>query len=142
MNMETLIRLLHEEQCSCVICHKQKVYVFEQRGVADLYNLLKQTPWILQGAYIADKVVGKAAAALMIMGQVKQLYTDVISEPAWEILQEAAIKVEFRLKVPLIKKRTQTGWCPLETLCKEKATAQECFISIQHFINTQNKIKT
>ncbi len=142
MNMETLVRLRHEEQSSWVICQKEKVYVFEQRGVADLYNLLKQTPWILQGAYIADKVVGKAAAALMIMGQVKQLYTDVISEPAWEILQEAAIKVEFRLKVPLIKKRTQTGWCPLETLCKEKATAQECFISIQHFINTQNKITT
>ena len=115
MNMEKLIQLLHKEQYSCVIRHKRKIYVFEQRGVADLYNLLKQTPWILQGAHIADKAVGKAAAALMILGQVKQLYADVISEPAWEILQEAAIKVEFRLKVPLIKNRTQTGWCPLQS---------------------------
>ena len=140
MNMEKLIQLLHEEQYSCVIRHKRKIYVFEQRGVADLYNLLKQTPWILQGAHIADKVVGKAAAALMILGQVKQLYADVISEPAWEILQEAAIKVEFRLKVPLIKNRTQTGWCPLETRCFRMHTAEECLQQIEDFIHTMNNV--
>ena len=39
---------------------------FCQRGVADLWHLLNSSPELLKGAFVADKVVGKAAAALRV----------------------------------------------------------------------------
>ena len=72
--MDELIRLLHEGGYSCVI-RKEEIRTFTQRGVADLYDLLNQHPVFLHGAQVADKVVGKAAAALMVLGGVREVYT-------------------------------------------------------------------
>ena len=62
--MEELINLLHTGGYSCVIDNEGKIRTFTQRGVADLYDLLTREPEFLKGALIADKVVGKGAAAL------------------------------------------------------------------------------
>ena len=55
---------LFAERCSCVIRNGSDMRVFYERGVKDLYRLLKEVPGLLRGAFVADKVVGKAAAAL------------------------------------------------------------------------------
>lgn len=70
--MDELIRLLHEGGYSCVI-RKEEIRTFTQCGVADLYDLLNQHPVFLHGAQVADKVVGKAAAALMVLGGVREV---------------------------------------------------------------------
>ena len=36
----------------------------------------------MKGAAIADKVIGKGAAALMVLGGFKTVYADIISTPA------------------------------------------------------------
>ena len=71
--MEELINLLHSGGYSCVIANGDNIRTFTQRGVADLYDLLTQEPDFLKGASIADKVVGKGAAALMILGGIREL---------------------------------------------------------------------
>ena len=48
-----------------MIAHGDCIRTFTQRGVADLYDLLVTEPDFLQGASIADKVIGKAAASLI-----------------------------------------------------------------------------
>ena len=100
--MEELINLLHTGGYSCTIANKGEIRTFTQRGVADIYDLLTQEPEFLKGASIADKVVGKGAAALMILGGIKELYTDIISTKALELLQKSDIKVGFTEKVPFI----------------------------------------
>ena len=56
--------------------------IFRERGVADLFRLQHEEPQLLRGAFIADKVVGKGAAALMVLGGVEGLFADVVSRPA------------------------------------------------------------
>lgn len=131
--MEEIIELLHREQCSCVIANGD-IRTFRQRGVADLYELLNREPDFLQGSSVADKVIGKAAAALMILGGVKEIYADVISEPALALLREAAVKVSFGQAVDHIINRTQTDWCPLETICYQIKSAPEILPLIREFI--------
>ena len=82
--IEELIDLLHSGGYSCAIANGDIIRTFTQRGVADLYDLLTQEPDFLKGALIADKVVGKGAAALMILGGIKELHTDIISSKALE----------------------------------------------------------
>ena len=106
--MDELIKLLHEGGYSCVI-RREEIRTFTQRGVADLYDLLNREPEFLHGAQVADKVIGKAAAALMVLGGVREIYTDIISEPALAVLKQADIKVACAQVVSRIRNRSRTG---------------------------------
>ena len=137
---KALIERLDAEQCSCVIYNGEETRLFWERGVQDLYRLLKTEPDFLQGAFIADKVIGKAAAALMALGGVDEVFARVISSPARELLERSEIKVDFLVEVPHIINRTRTGWCPLETRCFRMHTAEECLQQIEDFIHTMNNV--
>ena len=119
--MEYLVKMLREDNYSCVIRGRTGVRTFTQRGVADLYELYETQPDWLRGATVADKVVGKGAAAIMALAGVKKVYAGVISTPAAGLLRAAGIEVESGCEVPFIRNRQGTGWCPVETLCRDQA---------------------
>lgn len=133
------VGLLFAEKCSCVICNGGATRLFRERGVKDLYRLLREEPEFLDGAFVADKVVGKAAAALMILGGVAEVFADVVSTPALELFRRSGVAVEHVLEVDYIINRTKTGWCPLETRCHALQTPEECLTRIEEFIQTKNK---
>lgn len=137
-----LAELLAAERCSCVIRNGGQTRIFRERGVKDLYRLLKEEPELLDGASIADKVVGKAAAALMILGGVEQVYATIVSATALELFRRAGTQVGFAREVPHIINRTQSGWCPLETRCKELRTPEACLTQIEEFLQTQQNNPT
>lgn len=133
---QRLTDYLLTEKCSCVIRNGNEIRVFRERGVKDLYRLLKEETEFLNGAFVVDKVVGKAAAALMILGGVKEVFADVISQPAYQLFCRAHVHTEYTLIVPHIINRTKTDWCPLEILCKDCLTAEECLPQIECFIQS------
>lgn len=133
------VELLFAEKCSCVICNGGETRIFRERGVKDLYRLLREEPEFLDGAFVADKVVGKAAAALMILGGVAEVFADVVSTPALELFRRSGVAVEHVLEVDHIINRTKTGWCPLETRCHALQTPEACLARIEEFIQTKNK---
>ena len=71
--MKRLIDILDEGGYSCVIAQGDHIRTFTRRGVADLYDLLQEDAAFLHEASVADKVIGKAAATLMVLGQVKEV---------------------------------------------------------------------
>ncbi len=103
------------------------------RGIGDLLRLLSRQTGVLAGAELADKVVGKAAASLMIMGRIKAVYADVISSHALQLFASAApgINVAYANRVEHIANRSNTGWCPMELACKDAATPSECVARIK-----------
>ncbi len=125
MTIERLKKVLRSEGCSCVIYNHGVVRSFHQRGVDDLYELLMGEPEVLCGAMIADKVIGKAAAAILAVGGVSEIYTDVISHAAQELLQKGGIKFSFEQEVPHIINRAKSGWCPMESATKEAQSPRE-----------------
>ncbi|MGN1246258.1 MAG: DUF1893 domain-containing protein [Muribaculaceae bacterium] len=139
--MDTLVALLHAGNHSLVVRNGNDTRTFDGRGVADLHRLLHSEPSLLGGASVADKVVGKGAAALMILGGVKALHADVVSTPALLLLRDSGIEVAFGREVPYIINRKGDGVCPVEALCSNCNTAAECRPLIDEFINkiTQQK---
>ena len=109
--MESIIDILHKGGYSCVMKNREEVRTFTQRGVADLYDLYQADSAFMKGAAIADKVIGKGAAALMVLGGFKTVYADIISTPALALLCEAGIETTFAQEVPHIINRDKTGWC-------------------------------
>lgn len=100
--MESIIDILHKGGYSCVMKNREEVRTFTQRGVADLYDLYQADSAFMKGAAIADKVIGKGAAALMVLGGFKTVYADIISTPALALLCEAGIETTFAQEVPHI----------------------------------------
>ncbi len=132
--MIDLIEQLNHGDFSCVVAKGDDVRCFRQRGVADLYQLLRSDAEFLQCSIVADKVVGKGAAAIMISGGVEQLYSHIISDGALELFARSNVKVEYGQRVPHIINRTGTGWCPVEKLCRDVHIAEDALPLIDKFM--------
>ena len=135
--MDALISLLHEGAYSCVIRKGAEVRTFHKRGVADLFFLLENEPEFLLEAFVADKVVGKGAAALMVLGGVKHVYTDVISTPALDLFKTYGVEVAFSVVTDRIVNRTKDGLCPVEPLCLNLSSPADMLNEIRQFINNR-----
>lgn len=135
--MQELTATLHAGSHSLAVRSGSAVRTFDGRGVIDLYRLLTADPRLLQGALVADKVVGKGAAALMSLGGVRALHADVISQAALALFAaEGRTEVTYDCLVPHIANRAGTGICPVETLCAPCTTAAECLPHITRFLQT------
>ena len=139
LQKSALIGRLVAENCSCVISNGNEIYVGRERGVADLFRLLKENPGLLAGAFVADKVVGKGAAAIMVSGGVAEVHALVISRPALELVQRSGVTVSYGELVGNIINRNRTGICPVEALCADCHTAAECLPLIEDFISRQKR---
>lgn len=133
--MEHLKEILDREGCSLVIRSQGKEQCYWKRGVADLLFLLHNAPDELRQAQLADKVIGKGAAALMVLGGVIEVYAHVISQPALQLLEDAGVSVSYSQCVEYIINRAGTDWCPVEKLCRSAATAEECLPLIEQFLS-------
>jgi iron complex outermembrane receptor protein len=141
MTLEELKQTLSQGNHALAIYDQdEQLHTYDNKGVRDLYTLLTTEPQVLKGAMVADKVVGKGAAALMIVGGIAELHTHIISEPAIKLLELSGIRYSFDEKVDHIENRDKTGWCPVETLCKDMPTAGQCVPLIANFIENM-KIK-
>ena len=138
---ELLVQLLAAERCSCVIRNGDTVRLFRHPGVRDLFELLQREPAFLAGAFVADRVVGKGAAALMILGGVRELHAATVSEAALELLRPSGVALTCDTVVPYIVNRAGTGVCPVEQRCRDCRTAAECLPRIAAFLETINNPK-
>lgn len=127
--------ILRDQNASLVIIGSDgEYYIGTRRGVADMYMVFSERPEFLVGAAIADKVVGKGAAALMVLGRILALRTAVISKSAYTLLNNAGIHVEAASVVDNIINRAGTGICPVEALTANCVTADECLPKIRNFL--------
>lgn len=133
--MDSLVRLLHEGGYSCVVRNGAETRTFTRRGVADLLYLLDNEPDFLRGASVADKVVGKGAAALMALGRVGAVHSDVISTPALHLLRTYGVEVSFACETDRIMNRAKDGLCPVESICLPLDNPEEMLTEIRTFIN-------
>ena len=119
--MKELIDILHDEGLTLVVKSADgTIHRYVQRGVRDLLTLVTTTPEVLHGALIADKAVGKAAAACMIVGGVKRVHADVMSEPALDLLQAHGVIAEYTTLTHHIINRAGDGWCPMEQVSRDE----------------------
>lgn len=141
--LETLSKALTESDATLLLKVKgeKEARAFHQRGVKDLYDLVTDMPQVLEEALLADKVVGKGAAALMVMGKVAAVHTKVISTPALELLKKHGIPCMYDTEVEHIWNRDKTDFCPVEKRCIPLSKISECYNSISEFIHSQNSRK-
>ena len=105
------------------------------KGIKPIFDAYRESKEDLKNASVADRVIGKAASMFLIAGDIKSLYTDLISDIAYDLLQEHKIQVEYSKKVPMILNRTGDDICPMEKLSSKSKDVDELILNIEEFFN-------
>lgn len=108
------VKLIKGDTANCIIVKDNQICAQgNSAGISFLLQMHKENK--LENTFVADSVVGKAAAMVMSFSGVKKCYAEIISVPAYKWFKKCNIKVAYGQKVPQIINRDKTGFCPMET---------------------------
>ncbi|WP_460058517.1 DUF1893 domain-containing protein [Pseudolactococcus yaeyamensis] len=83
-------------------------------GILPILKPLVNDAAFFEQAVVIDKVIGKAAALLLIKGKVKFIHGNLMSLSAKETLEKAGIDFSYHQLCQRIQNKTQTDICPME----------------------------
>ncbi len=127
-----MLDMLNQQGLSLLVFNHDSLTTHANRGVQDLLLLLSDQPERLKGAVAADKIIGKAAAAIMATGGVKEVHTNIISTPAKKLLEGQGIMVFATEEVPMILNRDRSSMCPIDTQIADIESIEECVNVLQN----------
>lgn len=95
------------------------LYTSTKKGIAPIMDMLENNRAFFDGAIVADRVIGKAAAMLLIDSGALFIYGEMTSEHALKILDNAKksnpdFSYEVGKVVPYIINRAGDDMCPME----------------------------
>ena len=112
-DIENARNLLEREHKTCALCRGEARYSSEKTGIAPMVDFITEGV-DLRGFSAADKIVGRAAALMFALAGVAEVYAEVVSAAAVEVLGRHGIPCSWGEMVDVIVNRTGTGQCPME----------------------------
>lgn len=108
------IALINNKSATCVVVKNGKIVSAESpKGIAHVINLYEKG--FLKDAYVADTIIGKAAAMIFTLAGVKGCYGETMSKAGLKWLEEHGIKASYSMCTDIIENRTGDGMCPMES---------------------------
>lgn len=120
-NLEVVKERLYSTNASLVVQYANgEVKEYYQNRIKDIKEILQNDKQALQGATIADKVIGKVASSILTVAGVKEIYADVMSRYAIPVLEEDDVRYEYKNLVEYVQNNDKTGMCPMESKYREE----------------------
>ena len=113
--------LFNENLNICIVKDKKVIFKSDKRGIYPMYIAVTQHYDELNGASVADRVIGRAAAMLNVYSKTSDVYSDISSASAIEILSANDVNITYGESVPYIKNRTKDDYCPIEKISSKLA---------------------
>ena len=111
------IKAIEAGECGCAVI-KNNVIIHKGigRGVSPLLELAESADGLkkMENAIVIDRIIGKAAAMLLVYGKAKFAYGLTMSKSAKEYLHAYGIETKNNRCVDAISDRTGRGICPME----------------------------
>lgn len=125
------LNLIKKNKASCVLIKDNKIVHIEiGMGISPILYSYMTYPDLFEGATIVDKIVGKAAAVISILGKSKEVIGLTMSDSAIEYLLGRGSKFRFVNYVQKIQNRERTGICPIEQSVINIDDPAEAFLSL------------
>ena len=135
-DLETATERLKRSSASLVVVKDGNILTRKQKGgIRPLFDAVSELGDEMEGSCVADKVMGKAAAALCVWGGVKGVYAPVMSRAARGLLANSGIIHSTHLLVPWILNKNQSDLCPLEKLAAETDNWKDIVDIVEKFIS-------
>lgn len=109
------VELIEKGGKACVLVKDGIIVATEDgSGIKPLLRLLDEKSALLKDAWVVDKVIGRAAAAICIMGGAKRVDALIMADDAAALLASHGIIAGARKRVERIRNRENTDFCPME----------------------------
>lgn len=126
------LALLEEESLSVLVLRDgTELYRSYDEGVKPLMEIVDWFPGGIEGATVADRVVGVCAARVFEHLRAERVLALVGSVAAERVLHRAAIAYGFRCVVTQIRNRAGTDLCPFERLSGDCADTAELLSAVR-----------
>ncbi|MGQ9781215.1 MAG: DUF1893 domain-containing protein [Nitrososphaeria archaeon] len=126
--------LFIEKKLSFVIVKDGEVLAeTKEQGIRALIETVFKDSRRLQGASLADKVVGKAVMLLAIKVNITSIYANVISIPALELAAKFPVSVVYDKAVKAILNRRRDDICSFEKIVKDIDNPEEAFKALKNY---------
>ncbi len=137
-DIEIAKELLEKEDYTLVVVKDGDIiFTSKEKGIKPMYNLIKDMKEEAKGSSIADKVIGRGAALLSTYVKIKEVFGEVVSKEAVEVLEENNIAYSFSIICDYIKNRDKTGLCPIENLSLGKTDVEVFIGELESFFKSK-----
>lgn len=136
LNPEVLSRFSDGKASFCLEKCGKIEYICMGRGIGPALDAQQKMPELLRGATVYDTIVGKAAAALFILGGAEFVYGETVSDCAVELLTKHGIGCSWKIRTKEIVNRRGDGLCPFEQAVLPCRTPEECLPVIRETMQT------
>lgn len=131
--------MIKSGKANCVVVKDEKIICkSSDRGIAYIIKLYEEGK--LKDAYVADKIIGKAAAMIFTLGGVSALYGETTSQSALKWLNDKNISISYTNSPEYIINRKGDGMCPMEETVADIYDEKESYVALKNKIKQlQNK---
>ena len=133
-DLEIAKQTLKKKNLTLAIAKNGKIiYQSDSHGVIGLFEAIERLGSNLEGAAVADKIVGKAAALLCAYSRVNAVFASILSFKGKDTLEKNNIKYEYEVLVPLILDKTGRKACPFEEFSLSLENPREAYFRLKEF---------
>ena len=126
---EEAIEMIKSGKATCITVKNNKILnAASPIGISYLLNLYDKDE--LDGVFLADTIIGKAAAMVLTKGGAKACYGYTVSESGLKWLNEHNIPVSYTNLTSVIQNRKGDGMCPMEETVLNIDNADEAITAL------------
>ena len=134
-DLKIAMEMFENSDDSLIIVKDRRILLSKKGGgIGPLFDACCELGGQMKGSSIADKVVGKAAAALCVYAGIKRLYTPVLSSKAISLLEKNGIDYTTDKLTPGILNKDRSDFCPLEKMTEEEDEAERICDIVKGFV--------
>lgn len=119
-----------ERKCLSLLVYRGEgvIYSSSERGVIPLLRAVDLIGLEgLRGSIVADRIIGKAAALLIIYFKASEAHAVLISSPAREVFLKRGLKHSYRREAPQILNHDGSDICSFEKLVMDIDEPEEAY---------------
>lgn len=138
--MNQYLEILEKTENSLMI-YKEGELIFESdlKGIRPHLKAIDELGLELEGTLMVDKILGRAAAFLVIYSKASEAITAVLSTPGKQVLDKYGLKYSYKEEVPHIKMENGVIYCPFERMVQGIEDPIEAYEAI---VEKMNSFKT
>lgn len=127
-----------EETGNSLMIYKNGELIFESslKGIRPHLKAIDELGEKLEDTLVVDKILGRAAAFLVVFIKAAEAITAVLSTPGKRVLEKYGVKFSYREEVPHIKMKNGVIYCPFERMVQGIEDPDEAYKAIIEKMNS------
>ena len=121
-----------EKSGNSLMIYKNGVLLFESDlgGIRPHLKAINEHEGDLEGTLMVDKILGRAAAFLVVYSKAGEAITNIVSTPGKQVLEANHLKFSYREEVAHIKMKDGVIFCPFESMVQGISDPVEAYAVI------------